>query len=154
IKKKYFEQSNSLSSGLLLSALNIANQCEISYRSSKNQRLQIELALLKMCHLSSAIKLGVNGISTAQAEVKKKLPETVNLAPAGASKAMTTPIATPTVQASVDDTPNPPSPVKAADPEKKSFYSGKGWVSVNPAVAVPSLNTVFDEKSVEEGEES
>lgn len=154
IKKKYFEQSNSLSSGLLLSALNIANQCEISYRSSKNQRLQIELALLKMCHLSSAIKLGVNGISTAQAEVKKKLPESVKPAPAAASKAIPTPMSTPKVEAPVPNTPTPSSPVKAADPEKKSFSSGKGWGSFKPSVAVPSLNTVFEEKSVEEGEES
>ncbi|MCL8001071.1 hypothetical protein M8994_23030, partial [Brucella sp. 21LCYQ03] len=32
IRQKYLEQSQQLNSGLLLSALNIANQCEINYR--------------------------------------------------------------------------------------------------------------------------
>ncbi|MDR2284006.1 MAG: DNA polymerase III subunit gamma/tau, partial [Sphingobacterium sp.] len=76
VKKRYLEQSSSLSSGLLLSALNIANQCEISYKTSKNQRLQVELALLKMCHIATAIQLGINGVST-QVDQTKKLPSSV-----------------------------------------------------------------------------
>jgi DNA polymerase-3 subunit gamma/tau len=71
IKKRYLEQSQALSNGLLLSALNIANQCEINYRTSKNQRLQVELTLLKMCHIASAIQLGAEGLP-ALAELKKK----------------------------------------------------------------------------------
>src|SRR5690554_947544 len=55
IKDRYLSQSQSASTGLLLSALNIANQCEINFKNSRNQRLQVELALLKMCHISSAI---------------------------------------------------------------------------------------------------
>ncbi len=55
IKERYLSQSQSLSAGLTLSALNIANQCEINFKNSRNQRLQVELALLKMCHISSAI---------------------------------------------------------------------------------------------------
>ncbi|MCA5006103.1 DNA polymerase III subunit gamma/tau [Sphingobacterium bovistauri] len=156
IKKKYYEQSAALSSGLLLSALNIANQCEISYRSSKNQRLQIELALLKMCHLSSAIKLGVHGISTTQVEVKKKLPESVKQTIPSAVNSI--PSTSSSVAAKVE-APVPiksaiPAPVKAPEPEKKSFSSGKGWGSFKPSVAVPSLATVFDEKLAEETEES
>ena len=38
VKRKYLQQSQQLSSGLLLSALNLANQCEINYKNSKNQR--------------------------------------------------------------------------------------------------------------------
>jgi DNA polymerase-3 subunit gamma/tau len=155
IKKKYYEQSAELSSGLLLSALNIANQCEISYRSSKNQRLQIELALLKMCHLSSAIKLGLNGVSATQVDVKKKLPESVKPAPTAAPKTIvSTPAPSVKNEASVPVKSAIPSPVKAPEPEKKSFSSGKGWGSFKPSVAVPSLATVFEEKSVDEEEES
>jgi DNA polymerase-3 subunit gamma/tau len=151
IKKKYFEQSSALSSGLLLSALNIANQCEISYRTSKNQRLQIELALLKMCHLSSAIKLGVNGISATQVELKKKLPESVKPA---ATVVSSTSTSTAKVEAPTPVKSAIPSPTKAPEPEKKSFSSGKGWGSFKPSVAVPSLTTVFEEKTADESEES
>lgn len=156
VKKKYFEQSNALSSGLLLSALNIANQCEISYRSSKNQRLQIELALLKMCHLSSAIKLGINGGSARQVDVKKKLPESVK---PSVGTPPTPNIETPASPVKAADAPTPlkssiPSPTKAPEPDKKSFSSGKGWGSFKPSVAVPSLATVFEEKSAEEEQEA
>ena len=57
IKERYLSQSKEATTGLLLSALNIANQCEINYKNSRNQRLQVELALLKMCHISSALLL-------------------------------------------------------------------------------------------------
>ncbi|WP_159637450.1 DNA polymerase III subunit gamma/tau [Sphingobacterium composti Ten et al. 2007 non Yoo et al. 2007] len=155
IKKKYFEQSSALSSGLLLSALNIANQCEISYRTSKNQRLQIELALLKMCHLSSAIKLGVNGISTTQVELKKKLPESVKSTVTATTNTTTSaPIPSVRNEAPALVKSAIPSPLKAAEPDKKSFSSGKGWGNFKPSVAVPSLATVFEEKSADAEEES
>lgn len=155
IKKKYLEQSSQLSSGLLLSALNIANQCEISYKTSKNQRLQVELALLKMCHLSSAIKLAVNGVSTASVEVKKKLPESVKPAPVAAS-AIPRPVEAAPVRPEINKA-NPvtsvPSTPKVEEP-KKSFSSGKGWGAVKSSVAVPSLNTVFEAKEEASSEEN
>jgi DNA polymerase-3 subunit gamma/tau len=53
IRNKYLQQSQQASASFLLSAMNIANQCDLNYRLSKNQRLQVELALLKICHLPS-----------------------------------------------------------------------------------------------------
>jgi DNA polymerase III subunit gamma/tau len=69
IKKKYAEQSKASSSSLLLSWLNIANQCDIHYKGSKNQRLTVELALMKMAHLNSVF----NSTSSPTEAVKKKL---------------------------------------------------------------------------------
>lgn len=148
IKKRYFEQCSSLSSGLLLSALNIANQCEISYKTSKNQRLQVELALLKMCHLAAAIQLGINGVST-QVDQKKKLSDPVKKsAPIAAPPSS---IAPPEVTAPRTEQPKVATPApKPVTDEKKSFSSGKGWGNFKSAVAVPSLNTVFEEKAEEE----
>lgn len=57
VKAKYQTQSNEVPMSFLLTALNIANQCDINYKSSKNQRLHVELALLKMAHLKKAIQL-------------------------------------------------------------------------------------------------
>ena len=155
IKKKYLDQSAQLSSGIMLSALNIANQCEIAYKTSKNQRLQVELALLKMCHLSSAIKLGINGVSASQVEIKKKLPESAKPIVTASSTAVQH--AQPKVEPpkAVPSTSIPtPNPVSNPAPEKKSFSSGKGWGSFKSSVAVPSLDTVFEETKKEEAEES
>lgn len=71
IRQRYLQQSQQMDVGLLLSALNIANQCEINYRTSKNQRLQVELALLKMCHIAQAIQLS-NSVPGQSEETKKK----------------------------------------------------------------------------------
>ena len=57
IKSKYLEQSKASSKSFLLSALNISNQCDIYYKGSKNQRLHVEIALMKMAYLKSAIRL-------------------------------------------------------------------------------------------------
>jgi DNA polymerase-3 subunit gamma/tau len=57
IKQQYLQQSQSVDLGFILTALNLANQCDLVYKTSKNQRLQVELSLLKMCHIHSVIKL-------------------------------------------------------------------------------------------------
>lgn len=75
VRQRYLQQSQQATGSFLLSALNIANQCEINYRLSKNQRLQVELALLKMCHLPSAFNLATSPLQNGQAndsQLKKK----------------------------------------------------------------------------------
>jgi DNA polymerase-3 subunit gamma/tau len=75
IKNKYLQQSQTGSVSFLLSAMNIANQCDISYKLSKNQRLQVELALLKMCHLPSAFNMATSPLAATpvtDGSLKKK----------------------------------------------------------------------------------
>ncbi|MCC8408711.1 DNA polymerase III subunit gamma/tau [Mucilaginibacter sp. UR6-1] len=73
IRNRYLQQSQAAPVSFLLSALNIANQCDLSYKLSKNQRLQVELALLKMCHLPALFNAA--NTSLPEGEVKKK-PDT------------------------------------------------------------------------------
>jgi DNA polymerase-3 subunit gamma/tau len=83
IKNKYLQQSQAGSVSFLLSAMNIANQCDISYKLSKNQRLQVELALLKMCHLPSAFNMVSTPLTAAPITdgALKKKPDTPAVAP-------------------------------------------------------------------------
>ena len=71
VKKKYAQQAQVASPSLLLSWLNIANQCDIQYKSSKNQRLLVELALMKMAHVQAVIDL--TSVTPPQEVLKKKL---------------------------------------------------------------------------------
>jgi DNA polymerase-3 subunit gamma/tau len=76
IRKKYAEQAQACSPSLLLSWLNISNQCDINYKNSKNQRLTVELALMKMANVNAVFKGNTNGNTSATAEpagLKKKL---------------------------------------------------------------------------------
>jgi len=67
-KVKYLEQSKKLSMGFLLNALNLLNDADERYKSSRNPRLHIELTLIKLCHINQFI----SEIPTLE-EVKKKL---------------------------------------------------------------------------------
>lgn len=77
IRNRYMEQCKKTSASFLLSGLNIANQCDLNYRNSKNQRLQVEISLIKICHLTSALNLA----NAAPEEVVKKKPNPVVTAP-------------------------------------------------------------------------
>ena len=57
VKNRYLEQTDKASTAFLLSALNISNQCDLYYKSSKNQRLHVELALMKMAHLNAIVSM-------------------------------------------------------------------------------------------------
>ncbi len=57
IAGKFAQQAQSCSSTWLLNALNILNQTDFNFRQSKNQRLHVELALMKLCNLQRAITL-------------------------------------------------------------------------------------------------
>ncbi|MBX2901057.1 MAG: DNA polymerase III subunit gamma/tau [Cyclobacteriaceae bacterium] len=70
-QKKYLEQAAQATPSLLLSWLNLASQCDIQYKSSKNQRLLVELALMKMAHVNAVLK--TNGAAPIQEGLKKKM---------------------------------------------------------------------------------
>ncbi len=57
VKEKYSVQAKTASSSFLLTALNIGQQADLQYKISKNQRLHVELTLLKMCHIEQAVQL-------------------------------------------------------------------------------------------------
>jgi DNA polymerase-3 subunit gamma/tau len=56
-RKRYLEQAKAIPASFQLSALNIAGQADGQYKSTRNQRLLIELTLMKIAHLRSAIDL-------------------------------------------------------------------------------------------------
>ncbi|WP_299434959.1 DNA polymerase III subunit gamma/tau [uncultured Maribacter sp.] len=51
-KKKYQEQAKKTSDSFLLQALDIANDCDLKYKTSKNQRLLVELTLMKLSSIN------------------------------------------------------------------------------------------------------
>ncbi len=77
IRKKYEQQAQQISASFLVSALNLANQCDLNYKQSKNQRLQVELALIKMCHIHAAFNLvkEASNLERISSEPEKKKAE-------------------------------------------------------------------------------
>ncbi|MCR9065018.1 MAG: DNA polymerase III subunit gamma/tau [Cytophagales bacterium] len=56
-KLKYQEQSKKVSKGFLLSALSLGSSVDLSYKSAKNQRLHVEIGLMKMASISQVLNL-------------------------------------------------------------------------------------------------
>ncbi len=51
VKQRYVRQTAGCPVGFLYKALDIGSSCDISYKSSKNQRLHVELALIRLCRI-------------------------------------------------------------------------------------------------------
>ncbi|MBN1117971.1 MAG: DNA polymerase III subunit gamma/tau [Bacteroidales bacterium] len=56
IKEKYIEQANNCTDKFIFNALEICGETDVSFRLSKNPRLHVEMALVKICNLSSEKK--------------------------------------------------------------------------------------------------
>ncbi len=69
MRSKYEKVAHDVSLSFLLSALNILNEAEINYKTARNKRLHVELALMKLNYLQQAIELSTDNASGI---VKKK----------------------------------------------------------------------------------
>ena len=50
--QKYLEQSQKTSQEFLIKGIELANDCDLNYKSSKNQRLQVELCLMQLASIT------------------------------------------------------------------------------------------------------
>ena len=57
VRQRYREQAERCSAGLLFEVLNICSACDINYKISKNQRLHVELALLRLSNIGVEKKI-------------------------------------------------------------------------------------------------
>ncbi len=51
IKQRYIQQTKACPEEFIFRALELASNCDISYKTSKNQRLHVELFLIRLCRL-------------------------------------------------------------------------------------------------------
>ncbi len=151
IRTKYLQQSQAANVSFLLSAMSIANQCDLNYKLSKNQRLQVELALLKMCHLLSVFSLATTPLTAMPAtdEQLKKKPNTAAVASVkevvsadNLSVVTEAPAAYNTTKAEVKTEPVNTTPVieKPVEAEKPKVFIPNASASVS--VKIPSLKDV------------
>jgi DNA polymerase-3 subunit gamma/tau len=65
VKQRYMKQTERCSVDFLFKALEIGNNCDLSYKTSKNQRLHVELSLIRLSRITG----------TQPDEAEKKKPE-------------------------------------------------------------------------------
>ena len=70
VRSRYQQQAERTPLSFLLTAMNLAGQCDLQYKNSKNQRLHVELALIKMAYIESAVQLAQQK-TTPESDKKK-----------------------------------------------------------------------------------
>ena len=124
-KARYSEQSKKTPVLLLLSLLDICNRCDLDYKASKNQRLHVELALIRMCSAGNSLSgekknpeliTSVPPISEAQAAPSGSVvtaPPVVATPDVNPTPVASAPVAAVQTTAPTVTTPTPsPAPVK------------------------------------------
>lgn len=129
IKEKYKQQSSVVATPVLIEMLNIINKHELSYKSSKNQRLVVELCLIQLCNI------GVAPVTSAPAEEKKNDISQASPQALNTTTAASTPI---TAQAAVNNTQPEIKKEPISNPENK----GNGEPKTIPVNNLKSLKGV------------
>ncbi|MGI4735798.1 MAG: DNA polymerase III subunit gamma/tau [Janthinobacterium lividum] len=84
IRQQYVRQAQAAPLPFLLSALNLVSQCDRDFKQAKNQRLHVELALMKLAYLNGAVQFvrDLTPASNGNGEAKKKTSSLIESAPA------------------------------------------------------------------------
>ena len=88
LKKRYQLQSAITPASLLLSALAIANDCDVNYKMARNKRLHVEMALIRMTYIQKAVNAAQHAqqITQEKKTLDVKSTNTYEQAPATTSK--------------------------------------------------------------------
>jgi DNA polymerase-3 subunit gamma/tau len=98
LRKRYQEQAQLSPTSLLLTALNLANDCDLHFKMARNKRLHVELSLIKMTHIGRAFSLS-DGAGMAPVEsTEKKTPDLAESAEIVSSSVKKEPEAVPLIQ--------------------------------------------------------
>ncbi len=74
-KAQYLEQSKKTANPFLLKALELANDCDLKYKTSKNQRLLVELTLMKLASIDfDGQKKNPESLTSTNSEVDAIVP--------------------------------------------------------------------------------
>ncbi|HMU77742.1 MAG: DNA polymerase III subunit gamma/tau [Bacteroidia bacterium] len=80
VREKYKVQSKAVELSVLLKLIDICNSCDLSYKSVRNQRLHVEIALMKMCALSGKLTVNENAMAAKPVVVEKVAVEKTTVA--------------------------------------------------------------------------
>lgn len=131
MRQRYGEQAQRCHPIWLFQALDILNTCDINYRTARNKRLTVELALVKLCQLGVA--------QTVPTASQPSAAPQSNVAPQPAKPTVApqpTQAAKPTVAAQPNPAPQPAAPQAAPSiPKMPSISLGLGIKKEVPSAA-------------------
>src|SRR6185436_1657901 len=140
VKEKYKIQSRQFSAAMLLQLLDLSSACDIHYKSARNQRLHVELTLLKMCSLHNP--------ATHPDPFNKKADPATEKKPEAAPPVSQ--FTAPPVPSAPAPSSSPASPVQSAAPRKSSpDTSPRKSISITESLsAKPVAKTVNESTEI------
>lgn len=144
LRQRYAAQAAACSSGFLFRALGIVTACEASYKSSLNQRLHIEFALMQLSFLNGGVPASApTVVPAAPARAAASAAPAADPAPSPAPVP-----AAPVEKPSVPETPEPAPAPEAAKPEPRVPRARRGAVNAGASVSLNAmLNNDTEEKT-------
>jgi DNA polymerase-3 subunit gamma/tau len=122
IRKRYVEMAARCNTGFLYKAIDLANECDLNYRLSKNKRLLIELTLIRLCQLSD------NPVSPTDNNPKQEIKPVQPAQQPAVQQVSQTPVAS-----------SPPAQVAAPPPAPATPVVNKTFPSSGMGVSLASL---------------
>ena len=114
IRKRYAEQAQRCHPMWLFQALDILNTCDINYRTARNKRLTVELALVKLCQLGVA-----QNILTAAPQPQAQPASAPQPKPAAAPQSQAQPTSAPQPAVATAQIPKMPNVGLSFGPKKQ-----------------------------------
>lgn len=138
IQQKYLEQTQKCSAINLLKGLRYMNECDVQYKASKNQRLTVELTVMKMC----ALHKSPDGTAPAAPEKKKSLANEV--APVTSQPKTVEPTPTPVAEVAIKEpTQVEVASVATSQPEERPDSVSSQQESTPTPAPTPAAGTVI-----------
>ncbi len=139
IRQHYQEQAQRCAAKWLYNALDIMNTCDINYRTAKNKRLTVELALVKLCRLT---EVPVQEVQKVQSNNVQTATPAAQPAPRPTTAPQPTAVVQPTVapKPATPTAPPPPKPTLGAMPSLGNLgkLSATPQATKQPTATVPT----------------
>ncbi len=139
IRQHYQEQAQRCAAKWLYNALDIMNTCDINYRTAKNKRLTVELALVKLCRLT---EVPVQEVQKVQSNNVQTATPAAQPAPHPTTAPQPTAVVQPTVapKPATPTAPPPPKPTLGAMPSLGNLgkLSATPQATKQPTATVPT----------------
>lgn len=145
LKIRYVDQAKQCNTDFLITALDICNQCEMAFKASRNQRLHVELTLIKLCNTGSEKKnlsskqqlLIIPEISVSRKTAQNAVPQVI--------EKVIPPTAKPAPHAETITRPHVPG-----IPVNKTGYDIPGNISIKDALNPRANGTTSNQNNVQE----
>ena len=129
IRQQYQQQATRCNARWIFNALDIVNTCDVQFRTAKNKRLTVELALVKLCRLVEGGEVQSSGVQSAGGQKPQPAPAPARpVAAAQKSSPAQLNSSTPAPQSA-------PQPVAAPKPAPQASKPA-------PPMAMPSLGNL------------